>query len=151
VGGFPVGPGRGPLLVALILAPGDGSADGLLLPYSRQPDPAPAWPDLFLAGVGTRPAIHFYHLYSERRLSIFWPGDHYHATALLTLWIGYRLLGIPMGLLSGMLAGLQTQRPCWDLPWSRAAMICRISAMPRSIRCDDYQILCAQLLLALLL
>jgi putative transport protein len=30
-------------------------------------------------------------------------------TALMTLWIGYRLLKIPLGLLVGMLAGLQTQ------------------------------------------
>ena len=31
------------------------------------------------------------------------------STALLTLWIGYRLFRIPMSLLIGMLAGLQTQ------------------------------------------
>ncbi len=27
----------------------------------------------------------------------------------MTLWVGHRLLGIPMGLLAGILAGLQTQ------------------------------------------
>jgi putative transport protein len=31
------------------------------------------------------------------------------AAALLMLWIGHRLLKIPMSLLTGMLAGLQTQ------------------------------------------
>jgi putative transport protein len=30
-------------------------------------------------------------------------------TALTTLWIGYRVLKIPMSLLTGLLAGLQTQ------------------------------------------
>ena len=30
-------------------------------------------------------------------------------TALLTLWLGYKLLHIPMSLLTGMLSGLQTQ------------------------------------------
>jgi putative transport protein len=31
------------------------------------------------------------------------------ATALGVLWVGHRALGIPFSLLSGMLAGLQTQ------------------------------------------
>jgi len=31
------------------------------------------------------------------------------STALVMLWVGYFVLKIPMGLLSGMLAGLQTQ------------------------------------------
>jgi putative transport protein len=31
------------------------------------------------------------------------------ASALALLWIGHRVLKIPMGLLTGMLAGLQTQ------------------------------------------
>ena len=30
-------------------------------------------------------------------------------TALVVLWVGYKLLHIPMGLLVGILAGLQTQ------------------------------------------
>lgn len=30
-------------------------------------------------------------------------------TALAVLWVGYKLLHIPMGLLVGILAGLQTQ------------------------------------------
>jgi putative transport protein len=30
-------------------------------------------------------------------------------TALASLWIGHRLLKIPMGLLAGMVAGIQTQ------------------------------------------
>jgi putative transport protein len=29
--------------------------------------------------------------------------------ALTSLWVGYRLLGIPMAVLTGMLAGIQTQ------------------------------------------
>jgi putative transport protein len=31
------------------------------------------------------------------------------ATTLATLWVGHRLLKIPMGLLAGMVAGIQTQ------------------------------------------
>jgi putative transport protein len=31
------------------------------------------------------------------------------ATALITLWVGYRLLKLPIGVLIGMLAALQTQ------------------------------------------
>jgi putative transport protein len=66
---------------------------------------------LFLAGVGTRSGYAFMTtLIQGSGLLIFAAGAGITlVTALTTLWVGYRLLKIPMSLLIGMLAGLQTQ------------------------------------------
>ena len=61
-------------------------------------------------------------------------------TALTTLWIGYRILKIPMGLLVGMLAGLQTQPAALglaleqtgnDLPNVGYATVFQLRPLPR--------------------
>jgi putative transport protein len=66
---------------------------------------------LFLAGVGTRAGFTFLSLFrSGRGLELFVAGAVITcATALLALWVGHRLLGIPMSVLVGMVAGFQTQ------------------------------------------
>jgi putative transport protein len=66
---------------------------------------------LFLAGVGSRAGYDFVNTLTQGNgLGLFAAGVVITmATALAVLWIGYRLLKIPMGLLTGMLSGLQTQ------------------------------------------
>ena len=103
----------GPLIVALIL----GSArahrpDGMEPAVQRQPDPAADRPDLVSGGRGHALRLCFRHHASPRAAACRFlsPGAVITcATALATLWIGHKLLKIPMGLLGGMLAGLQTQ------------------------------------------
>jgi len=66
---------------------------------------------LFLAGIGTRAGYAFF--------STLHQGDGWLVlavgagltciTALVTLWVGYKLMHIPMGMMVGVLAGLQTQ------------------------------------------
>jgi putative transport protein len=66
---------------------------------------------LFLAGIGTRAGYAFFSMLQQ--------GDGWLVlaagavitgiTALVTLWVGYKLLRIPMGMMLGILAGLQTQ------------------------------------------
>lgn len=66
---------------------------------------------LFLAGVGTRAG---YAFFSTLRQGDGWLVLAAGAvitcvTALATLWVGYKILRIPMSMLVGVLAGLQTQ------------------------------------------
>ena len=66
---------------------------------------------LFLAGIGTRAGYAFFSTLQQ--------GDGWLVlaagagitciTALVTLWVGYKLMHIPMGMMVGILAGLQTQ------------------------------------------
>ncbi len=102
----------GPLIVALIL--GAQARTGPLvwsLPYSANLTLRQMGLILFLAGVGTRAGYAFFTTFTQGSgLAIFAAGALITTlTALATLWIGYRWLRIPMGLLAGMLAGLQTQ------------------------------------------
>lgn len=102
----------GPLIVAMIL--GTLGRTGPLvwsLPYSANLTLRQMGLILFLAGVGTRAGYAFFTTFSEGSgMAIFAAGALLTlVTALLMLWIGHRLLKIPMSLLSGMLAGLQTQ------------------------------------------
>jgi len=102
----------GPLIVALIL--GALERTGPLvwnIPYSANLTLRQLGLILFLAGVGTRSGYAFVStLLSGGGATIFAAGIVItFSTALLTLWIGYRVLQIPMSLLIGMLAGLQTQ------------------------------------------
>jgi putative transport protein len=145
----------GPLVVSLIL--GAFARTGPLvwtLPYSANLTLRQLGLILFLAGVGTRAGYPF--------ISTFTKGGGVYlllagavitcAVSLLTLWIGHKLLKIPMGILIGMLAGIQTQPAVLgfaleqtgnDLPNIGYASVYPVAIIAK--------IVLAQLLLALLL
>ena len=109
---FKVGIAGGPLLVAMIL--GKLGRTGPLvwtLPYSANLTLRQVGLILFLASVGTRSGYAFVTTLTQGNgVTIFLAGALVTCgTALATLWIGYKLLKIPLGILIGMLAGLQTQ------------------------------------------
>jgi putative transport protein len=113
-GGLPfrLGSAGGPLLVALIL--GSVGRTGPIhwtLPYSANLTLRQAGLVLFLAGIGTRAGGAFFStLGRSDGLLVLAAGVIITAiTAVLALWIGHRILKIPMSLLSGMLGGMQTQ------------------------------------------
>jgi putative transport protein len=102
----------GPLLVALVL--------GLLkrtgpvvwvLPYSANLTLRQIGLVLFLAAIGTRAGWEFRTLLATGGgLAVVAAGAAVTcATAISTLWIGYRVLKMPFALVSGMLAAVQTQ------------------------------------------
>jgi putative transport protein len=102
----------GPLLVALAL--GALERTGPLvwsMPYSANLTLRQLGLVLFLAGVGTRSGYVFASTLTQGGgLAIFVVGALVTCIAALgVLWVGYRLLKIPMSLLIGMVAGLQTQ------------------------------------------
>lgn len=102
----------GPLIVALILgAIGRTGPMVWSLPYSANLTLRQLGLILFLAGIGTRAGYDFVTTLARGEgLPVFAAGAAVTCSvALATLWIGHRLLKIPMGLLIGMLAGLQTQ------------------------------------------
>lgn len=107
-----LGTAGGPLLVAMVL--GRLGRTGWLvwtLPYSANLTLRQVGLILFLAGVGTRSGYSFVTTLTEGNgLTIFLAGALITTTiAFSFLWIGHRLLKIPMSLLIGMLSGLQTQ------------------------------------------
>jgi putative transport protein len=109
---FKLGLAGGPLVVALIL--GKWGRTGPLvwaMPYSANLVLRQFGLILFLAGVGTRSGYAFFNTFSQSGgLAIFIAGAIITCvTALTVLCLGHYLLHIPMGLLSGILAGLQTQ------------------------------------------
>ena len=102
----------GPLIMALIL--GTVERTGPLVwsvPYSANLTLRQIGLVLFLAGVGTRAGYAFFGTLAQGQgLELFLGGIVITLTAgVLLLWIGHRFLKIPMGLLTGMLAGVQTQ------------------------------------------
>jgi putative transport protein len=102
----------GPLLVALVL--GTLGRTGPLvwsLPYGANLTLRQIGLILFLAGVGTRAGYGFITTFThEGGLLLFATGIVITCSvAVSMLWVGYRLLKIPMSILIGMLAGLQTQ------------------------------------------
>ncbi len=102
----------GPLLVALVLgALGRTGPMVWSMPYSANLTLRQMGLILFLAGIGTRAGYAFLTTIEQGSgIVIFIAGGVITiVTALSTLWIGHRLLKIPMGLLAGILAGLQTQ------------------------------------------
>lgn len=108
---FRLGIAGGPLIVALIL--GALERTGPLvwnIPYSANLTLRQFGIVLFLAVIGTRAGYAFVQtLLSSGGLLLFFSGAFItFTTAVLTLGIGSRLLHIPMSLLIGMLAGLQT-------------------------------------------
>src|SRR5581483_6464582 len=107
-----LGLGGGPLVVALLL--GARERTGPLvwtLPYSANLTLRQLGLILFLAGVGTRAGHEFVTTLAQGGgLALFVAGAAITgATTLAALWAGYRLLGIPLGVVAGMVAGLQTQ------------------------------------------
>lgn len=109
---FKLGFAGGPLIVALVL--GTVGRTGKMvwsLPYSANMTLRQIGLVLFLAGIGTRAGYGFLSTFTKGGgFAIFFAGALITcATALLTLWAGHRLLKIPMSLLIGILAGLQTQ------------------------------------------
>jgi len=102
----------GPLVVGLIL--GARGFTGRLfwtMPYTANLTVRQLGLVLFLAGVGTQAGYPFVQtVVRPEGALLFGAGAVITCTtALALLWIGYRLLHIPLSLLSGMLAGLQTQ------------------------------------------
>ena len=102
----------GPLVVALILGARQRTGPVVwTLPYSANLLLRQIGLTLFLAVVGTRSGYDFAQMLTQARgWAIL------GASACITLvsagtmlYVGYRLLKIPMGLLTGMLAGMQTQ------------------------------------------
>ena len=102
----------GPLVVALALGV-KGRIGPLVfsLPYAANRMLRQIGLVLFLAGVGTRAGFSFRStITGSGGLALFAAGVVITcATALAVLWVGHRLMRIPMSLLSGMLAGIQTQ------------------------------------------
>lgn len=102
----------GPLVVALILGAVERTGPIVWsLPYSANLTLRQIGLILFLAGVGTRAGYPFVNTITQGNgIFIFIAGAIITCTvALLTLWLGYKIFKVPMGMLIGMLAGLQTQ------------------------------------------
>jgi putative transport protein len=102
----------GPLLVALLLgALGRTGPLVWTIPYSANLTLRQIGLIFFLAGIGTRSGYAFFSTLIEGTgLVIFAVGAVITTvTGLVTLMVGYKLLKIPMGLMVGILAGLQTQ------------------------------------------
>ena len=106
---FTLGFAGGPLLVALILG-AIGRTGPLIwsIPYSANLTLRQIGLVMFLAGVGTKAGYAFVSTFTQGDgLYLFIAGAIITTlTALATLWIGYRLLKIPISLLIGLLAGL---------------------------------------------
>jgi len=102
----------GPLVVALILGTIGRSGPFVWnLPYTANLTLRQLGLVMFLAGVGTRAGYAFVSTFLHGGgLLLFVLGAVLTMlVALTTLYVGYRFLKIPMGILTGMLAGLQTQ------------------------------------------
>lgn len=102
----------GPLVMALILGALDRTGPLVwTLPYSANLTLRQLGLTLFLAGVGSRAGYAFVSTVGGGAgVTLVLAGMAITcATAILALWVGYRLLHIPMGFLIGMVAGLHTQ------------------------------------------
>lgn len=112
-GGFVIrlGFAGGPLVVALVL--GALERTGPLvwnIPYGPNLTLRQIGLILFLAGIGTRAGYAFVDTLTHGGAVIFLTGVCLTAsTALATLWVGRRILRIPVEILLGMYAGIQTQ------------------------------------------
>jgi putative transport protein len=109
---FKLGLAGGPLIVALIL--GTLGRTGPMvwnLPYSANLTLRQIGLILFLAGIGTRAGYSFFSTLSNGGgVTMFVMGAGItFVTAFLTLWVGHKLLKIPMSILIGMVGGMQTQ------------------------------------------
>jgi putative transport protein len=109
---FTLGIAGGPLLVGLILGRlGRTGPFFWHLPFSANVTLRQLGLTLFLAGIGVGSGFAFVEtIRGGRFLGIVAAGVGIAGTvSVATLWIGYRFLRIPMPLLAGILAGLQTQ------------------------------------------
>lgn len=109
---FKFGFAGGPLVVALILGYiGHSGKMVWNLPYSANMTLRQIGMVLFLAGIGTRAGYSFLSTFTQGGgVIIFGSGVALTCIASLTgLWVGYRLMRIPMTLLIGIIAGMQTQ------------------------------------------
>lgn len=109
---FKLGLAGGPLVVALLL--GALERTGPLvwtLPYSANLTLRQIGLVIFLAGVGTRSGYAFATTFAASGGALLFLAGALItcSTALLLLWVGHKLMRVPMSLLIGMLAGLQTQ------------------------------------------
>lgn len=109
---FKLGLAGGPLIVGLIL--GNQGRTGPLvwaMPYSANLVLRQIGLILFLAAVGTRSGYAFVNTFAQSGGAyIFLAGAAITCvTALTVLCVGHYLLKIPMGLLTGLLSGMQTQ------------------------------------------
>ncbi len=144
----------GPLVMALLLGTLERTGSMVWsLPYSANLTLRQIGLIMFLAGIGTRAGYSFVSTFATGGgILIFATGAAITTfTALVMLWIGYRLLHIPMSILLGMLAGLQTQPALLgytleqtrnDLPNLGYAAVYPLATIAK--------ILCVQLLLFLL-
>jgi putative transport protein len=108
---FSLGYAGGPLLVALILSTLARTGPFVwTLPYSANLTLRQIGLILFLAGIGTRAGSALLTTFtSGNGLEIVLIGAVATCTVMLmALWIGYKLLRIPMSILIGMAAGMQT-------------------------------------------
>ncbi|MCX8088368.1 MAG: aspartate:alanine exchanger family transporter [Meiothermus ruber] len=109
---FELGFAGGPLVVGLLLG-ALGRTGPILwqIPFSANLTLRQLGLILFLAGIGTRSGYAFVQTLTQGDgLKLFFIGAAITlGVALLTLWIGYRWLKIPLDVLGGVLAGLQTQ------------------------------------------
>lgn len=108
---FRLGIAGGPLLVALVLSALERTGPLVwTIPYSANLTLRQIGLVIFLAAIGTRAGYAFVStLLSSGGAFLFIAGAIITCgTAFATLWIGYKLLRIPMSLLIGMLSGLQT-------------------------------------------
>lgn len=109
---FKLGIAGGPLVAGLLLGALNRTGPILWqLPYSANLTLRQLGVILFLAGIGTRSGSTFAQTLAQGGvLTLVLVGAILTVgAAFLTLWIGHRLLGISLGTLSGILAGLQTQ------------------------------------------
>jgi putative transport protein len=109
---FKLGFAGGPLLVGLILGALERTGPIVWsLPYSAGLLLRQLGLILFLAGVGTRSGYAFVTTLTQGNGALIFVAGALITcgTALITLWVGYRLLKVPLGVLIGMLAALQTQ------------------------------------------
>jgi putative transport protein len=102
----------GPLIVALVLGTLERTGPMVWsLPYSANVTLRQIGLVLFLAGIGTRAGNGFLATFaSGSGVALFAAGAAItFLTAFAALAIGHRLLGVPMSLLLGMVAGIHTQ------------------------------------------
>lgn len=107
-----LGMAGGPLLVGLVLG-ALRRTRGVVwtIPYSANLTLRQIGLTLLLAGIGIRSGYTFFTNFADSGgLQVFVAGTVITTTiAFLTLFLGYRVLKIPFGMLTGMLAGLGTQ------------------------------------------